>query len=163
MKTKTGTKDLHRPVMATLVVLLTLAATTVSIVADPFKISRWTIDSGGGTSEGDRFRVTGTIGQPESGASSSGGRFTVTSGFWNAIRVIQTDGLPELKIVRAGPRNVVLSWTTPENGTALTVEESADLSPGSWRSTDHPIFSAGDNRQIIIPGATGRSFFRLKK
>ena len=77
------------------------------------------------------------------------------------LQVIQVDGLPELRIQRIGRANVALTWT--ESGTPLTVEESPDLKPGTWSTTARPIFSSGDNRQIIIPGVTGKTFFRLKR
>jgi hypothetical protein len=50
-----------------------------------FSISWSTIDSGGGTSSGGAFSVSGTIGQPDAGPVLSGGQFTVVGGFWTGV------------------------------------------------------------------------------
>jgi len=50
-----------------------------------------TIDSGGGTSEGGDFGLTGTIGQHDGGGPSTGGDFSLVGGFWaNAGDVTST-------------------------------------------------------------------------
>ena len=54
-------------------------------VAEPFDISRSSIDGGGAMhSAGGGFVLSGTIGQPDAGAVS-GGDFTLTGGFWFAV------------------------------------------------------------------------------
>ncbi len=52
-----------------------------------FQVTRHTI-AGGGTARARSacFDLAGTIGQPVSGVSSGGG-FTVTSGFWTGVRL----------------------------------------------------------------------------
>jgi hypothetical protein len=50
--------------------------------AASFTIPWWTVDNGGGTSQGGTYRLSGTIGQPDAG-SSSGGSYTLKSGFWS--------------------------------------------------------------------------------
>jgi hypothetical protein len=50
-------------------------------LAQPFEISWYTIDGGGGTSSGGSFTLSGTIGQHDAGVLS-GGSFTVYGGFW---------------------------------------------------------------------------------
>lgn len=47
-----------------------------------FEILTWTADSGGRTSSGGTFSVTGTIAQPDTGQSDQG-RFVVDGGFWS--------------------------------------------------------------------------------
>lgn len=47
----------------------------------PFNIAWSTVDSGGGTSSGGTYTLSGTLGQPENG-SSSGGSYAVSGGFW---------------------------------------------------------------------------------
>ena len=47
-----------------------------------FDLSWHTNDSGGGTSSGGIFEVTGTIGQPDAGPALAGGTFEVHGGFW---------------------------------------------------------------------------------
>ncbi len=43
-----------------------------------------TIDSGGGTSEGGDFLLSGTIGQHDAGEPMTGGDFSLVGGFWAA-------------------------------------------------------------------------------
>ena len=59
-----------------------------------FDLTWSTIDGGGGTSTGGVFSISGTIGQPDAGAMSSGS-FQLTGGFWG---VVQTPGAPLLRI-----------------------------------------------------------------
>ena len=142
-------------------IVLAVIAAPMLVWADPFSVPWWKVSSGGGTSEGGSFTISGIIGQPESGVTSSGGNYSVTTGFWSRVNVIQVDGLPELKILRSAKANVVLTWT--EGEAPLTIEESPDAKPGSWSPTARQIVSVGNARQITISGATGRSFFRLKR
>lgn len=48
---------------------------------DDYTITWWTVDGGGGTSQGGVFTVTGTIGQPDAG-TIAGGPYVLGSGFW---------------------------------------------------------------------------------
>jgi hypothetical protein len=49
---------------------------------DVWSIPWWTVDNGGGTSQGGPFVLSGTAGQPDAG-SSSGGSYIVKGGFWS--------------------------------------------------------------------------------
>lgn len=49
--------------------------------AEGFAIPWWTVDTGGGTSQGSSFALNGTIGQPDAG-SLSGGSYTLKGGYW---------------------------------------------------------------------------------
>lgn len=73
-------------------VILFFAVLTVSaIVAAPgspeggLALPWWTVDGGGGTSEGGSFALSGTVGQPDAGAMQ-GGSYTLSGGFWNSVR-----------------------------------------------------------------------------
>ncbi len=51
-----------------------------------FLLEKSTIDTGGQTSAGGDFQVTGTIGQPEAGIEpASGAEFQVHGGFWPRV------------------------------------------------------------------------------
>ncbi len=62
--------------MLSLIAAVTTGATGVS----DFNLSWHTVDGGGMQSTGERFALSGTIGQPDAGALT-GGRFTLTGGF----------------------------------------------------------------------------------
>jgi len=47
-----------------------------------FSISSFTIDGGGGKSSGGTFSLTGTVGQAEASAPSTGSSFSLAGGFW---------------------------------------------------------------------------------
>jgi hypothetical protein len=47
-----------------------------------FVLLKSTIDNGGGTSTGEGFSLTGTIGQHDANGQSSGGDFLLAGGFW---------------------------------------------------------------------------------
>lgn len=43
----------------------------------------WTVDGGGGVSSASGYHLSGTIGQPETGLTLSGGNYRVEGGFWS--------------------------------------------------------------------------------
>jgi hypothetical protein len=63
--------------------ILALAATLLlaAPAAAEYRIDWYTIDSGGGTSSGGSYQLSGTIGQPDAGRAS-GGDFELVGGFW---------------------------------------------------------------------------------
>ncbi len=66
--------------------LLSLAVAALGAVSASaltgYSLDWWTVDSGGATSSaGGSYSLGGTIGQPDTGASS-GGTYTLTGGFW---------------------------------------------------------------------------------
>ncbi len=50
--------------------------------ADSFSILWWTVDGGGGASQGGPYALSGSIGQPDAG-SAAGGNYLLTGGFWS--------------------------------------------------------------------------------
>jgi hypothetical protein len=67
---------------AALSVALTVGATSASApVALNYEITWFTIDGGGGDSEGGGYSLSGTIGQPDAGVLTGGG-YTLNGGFW---------------------------------------------------------------------------------
>jgi hypothetical protein len=61
---------------ALFIAILVLAA------SNGFTIPWWTVDGGGGTSQGGEYAVSGSIGQPDTGPLMRGGAYTVVGGFW---------------------------------------------------------------------------------
>jgi len=52
-----------------------------TVQAQPYAITWWTVDGGGGTSSGGGYTLSGTIGQPDAGVMT-GGNFSLTGGCW---------------------------------------------------------------------------------
>ena len=69
-------------VLLGILILLLITAGGVYAAVNGFALDWWTVDGGGGTSEGGDFAVSGTIGQPDAGPLMSGGDYAVTGGFW---------------------------------------------------------------------------------
>ncbi len=64
------------------VVLVIIVIVLCSLVRADYEITWYSIDGGGGTSNGGPYTLTGTIGQPDTGVSS-GGNYVLSSGFWS--------------------------------------------------------------------------------
>jgi len=64
-----------------LIILLLTAGGIASARIAGFSLLWWTVDSGGGTSSGTGYKLSGTIGQPDAG-TLSGGVFKLKGGFW---------------------------------------------------------------------------------
>jgi hypothetical protein len=68
-----------------LVALATMGAHSFPLAGGPtFDLSWHTVDGGGGTSYGGALELSGTIGQPDTGAVMTGEDFELTGGFWAA-------------------------------------------------------------------------------
>ena len=71
----------QRALFLTLLGLLLLTAVALA-QSSGYSLSWWTVDGGGGYSEGqDAYTLIGTIGQPDAGAMSGEG-YNLYSGFW---------------------------------------------------------------------------------
>jgi hypothetical protein len=120
-----------------------------------------TIDGGGGTSTGGVYSITGTIGQPDAGATMIGGNFSLDGGFWGVIAVVQTPGAPLLTITRSG-NNVIVSWPSPSTGFAL--QKNSNLANiNGWSVYGGTVSDSGTIKSIINASPTGNLFFRLKQ
>jgi hypothetical protein len=64
-----------------LIVALLLLAATAAYAQGVLDLPRWTIDTGGGSSQGGVYTLNGTIGQPDA-ARSGGGNFNLSAGYW---------------------------------------------------------------------------------
>jgi len=137
-----------------------LVAATIGVVigiatvsAQTYSIDWFTIDSGGGTSAGGIYSVSGTIGQPDAG-KMAGGRFTVEGGFWPGV--VQTVGAPKLTISPAAPGQAMISWLPNSPGWIL--QETATLQPANW--TNSP---SGATNSVVVPATLPSRFYRLFK
>lgn len=67
--------------------LLAIAlAAAASVASAQYVIEKWTVDGGGGRSQGGPYAVTGTIAQFEADALHPvlGGPYALTGGYWSA-------------------------------------------------------------------------------
>src|SRR5262245_17103638 len=107
-----------------LILIAAFSGLALSARAQNFAIDWFTIDGGGDTSSGGNFSVSGTIGQPDTGVTMTGGGFSLTGGFWSLFAV-QTPDAPLLSIRLTSANTAVISWLSPSTGFAL--QQNTDL------------------------------------
>ena len=126
----------------------------LSAAVAQYSIDWHTIDSGGGTSTGGVYSVSGTIGQPDAGGPLTNGQYSVTGCFWALPTAIQVIGAPTLTIAPATPGNVTISWTP--NPPGFVLQESWQLSPANWTNS-----ASGATNPITVPAVVPAKFYRL--
>jgi hypothetical protein len=76
---------LHRRLaLALLVAAILGASAALAQTGGGYDLTWSTIDAGGGSSAGGGYQLSGTLGQPEAGATLSGGSYSLWGGFWGA-------------------------------------------------------------------------------
>jgi hypothetical protein len=140
--------------------ILLPSAFSLRVSGQSYSIDWYKIAGGGGTSTGETYQVTGTIGQPDAGVAMSGGSYSLTGGFWSLIAVVQTAGLPNLSIAQSG-NSVIVSW--PNTG-SYTLQQNANLAlVNGWATSGYSISTSNGTNSITITSPTGNLFFRLAK
>jgi hypothetical protein len=86
-------------VMLLFLVVMLAAAGIAYGATNGFSLDWWTVDSGGGTSHGGDYAVSGTIGQPDAGPVMGGGEYTVVGGFWGVGAAASVDRFIYLPVV----------------------------------------------------------------
>ena len=128
-----------------------------------YSIDWSTLDGGGGTSTGGVYSVTGTIGQPEAGATMRGGDFTLEGGFWGVLAAVQTPGAPWLTITRTETNSVAVSWALPADGWVLEWTNQVTDVSGPWAQVAPPYQTNAAQAWIVVPAPTDSVFYRLHK
>jgi hypothetical protein len=67
--------------------------------------------------------------------------------------------IPELRLMSSAPNSLVLNWPASLPGWQL--QESPDLSPGSWTNSARTPDIVEDQRRVLIATPGGNGFFRL--
>jgi hypothetical protein len=70
------------------VLILLLAVSTTLAQPDGFGLAWFTVDSGGCSSDGGVYTLSGTVGQPDANRALGGGDYTLVGGFWSGAGVI---------------------------------------------------------------------------
>ena len=148
-------------IMLSLACLTGLLLLPVAGHSQSYSIDWSTIDGGGGTSTGATYQVTGTIGQPDAGATMSGGNYSVDGGFWSFAAVVQTPGAPLLSIRVTAPNTVVVSWPSPS--TEFLLQTNNNLATTNWNNYDGTVGDNGTVKSVTNSPPAGNLFFRLKK
>ena len=73
---------------------------TALAVSNSFELPWWTVDGGGGTSQGGSYVLNGTIGQPEGDHLMSASSYNLVGGFWaNQAGIILSEKVTYLPLV----------------------------------------------------------------
>lgn len=144
--------------MKMLIFLLGLAIPATAATLN-VSIGWWTVDGGGGTSTGDIYSITGTVGQPDTEAMS-GSAFALQGGFWSLVAV-QTAGAPTLSIFHTGTNTVVVSWPSPSAGWNLQ-QNTNGIQTLNWSNVVSGIQDDGTIKTLIVNPPTGNRFYRLQ-
>ena len=77
-------KRTTRLLLQGLLLVLIIVAGTVYASVTGYDISWWTVDSGGGTTVGNGYTLSGTIGQSDADVLTSNG-YTLAGGSWGGV------------------------------------------------------------------------------
>jgi hypothetical protein len=92
------TKHLPRRLMLALLVAVILGASAaLAQTGGGYDLTWNTIDGGGGSSAGNGYQLAGTFGQPDSGATLSGGVYSLSGGFWGGVSTGGKIYLPQVR------------------------------------------------------------------
>ena len=88
----------HRRLALVLLVAAILGASAaLAQIGGGYDLTWSTIDAGGGGSAGSSYQLTGTLGQPDAGATLSGGFYSLSGGFWAGASTDSKVYLPLLR------------------------------------------------------------------
>ena len=145
---------------ATLVLLAALASQLSKVRGQNYSIDWYKVAGGGGTSTGNVYSVSGTIGQHDAGGPMTGGLYSLTGGFWSLFAV-QTIGAPTLFITRSG-NNAVLYWST--NAAGFVLEHKSSLAvPSGWSLVSAAPVTINGFQYVTNAIGSGNDFYRLRQ
>jgi hypothetical protein len=72
--------------LALLLALLVAAGALAAVRTNGYTVERWTLDGGGGVSGTGRYSLVGTIGQPDASEGMARETYSLTGGYWGAVR-----------------------------------------------------------------------------
>ena len=138
-----------------------LLLASLLLALSPLQAQTYAIDwsqlaGGSGTSTGGVYCVSGTIGQPHGSQVMSGGNYSLTSGFWSLMAVVQAPDAPLLTITYAG-NQAIISW--PASASGWTLQTNANLATPTWGNYLGTVV----NNSVTIAPPNGTLFFRLLK
>ena len=139
--------------------LILAVASAADVGAEDESITWFTQDGGGGSSSGDVFSLSGTLGQPDAGGPLAGGGFLLTGGFWS-LQEPETSGATPTLAVTFDPApaggEVTISWAPALGGYIL--QESPEVAPTRWTDVAN-----GTLNPKRLPTDSAARYFRLRR
>lgn len=142
---------------------LLLAALLAPVFADDATNDyalEWSGFYAGGTSVGEEFTLTGTIGQPDAGTLTGGG-FTLTGGIQALFAAVPAPGAPTLYFDRTATNTVILSWAN--TGWLLECAHVLGGTATNWTAVPQPWQTNATSVYVIEPFTAGCQFYRLRQ
>jgi hypothetical protein len=131
--------------------------------AQSYSIGWYKIAGGGGggagTNGGTVYSINGSMGQQDAGPAMTGGGYSLTSGFWSLIAVVQSPGMPMLAISRSG-NSVVISW--PDTG-SYVLQQNSSLGASGWSNSNYAVSTNNGASSVTLTPPPGNLFFRLSQ
>jgi hypothetical protein len=144
---------------AAIVILAVFNSQFSTVCAQTYSIDWYKVAGGGGTSTGNVYSVSGTIGQADAGGPLTGGNYSLTGGFW-ALFAVQTAGAPTLFITRSG-NNAILYWSA--NAADFVLEHKNSLAaPNGWTLVSPAPVTINGFQYVTNTAAPGNNFYRLR-
>jgi len=122
-----------------------------------YSVSWHQVASGGGTLANSQYAINATIGQHDAGGPSTGGNYSLTSGFW--YMVTQTPGAPTLRVFLTTTNTVVLAW--PASPAGFHLEQKTTISVAGWSNVTNVVNVMSGENQVTIPALKANAFYRL--
>ena len=152
----------HTTIAGVAAALLSVLAALASAAPPSYNLDWFSIDSGGGSSTGGVFAVTGTVGQPDAGRMS-GGSFALNGGFWGLIAVTPTPGAPPLSITLSNGA-VTVAWPRSVEGCSLEWTATLEGNPLSWQTVPSSQYQTNATAiSVTIALPVGQRFYRLRQ
>ncbi|MEM8532415.1 MAG: hypothetical protein AAGF95_16345 [Chloroflexota bacterium] len=92
-----------RIILCSLLVIVLVGWSVVLSASGEYQITWWTVNSGGGISNGGEYQLHGTSGQSDVGTSLQGGTYRLHGGFWHALATPRTTAIYLPLIMAATP------------------------------------------------------------
>ena len=144
-------------------VILFLGLLGLATASAQTSINWFTIDAGGIPASSTNYLLNNTLGQAETGASTSA-NYQIVGGFWALQDLGPSAGLPIpplLHIEFASLTRVRVWWQSPSTGFGLQSNAAPTL-PAGWANFPGLVTDDGTRRSVLFPISSAPLFFRLR-
>ena len=142
-------------------VALAISAICLFLVTLAHAQSTLSLTGGGGSSSGEDYKITGTIGQMDGTSVMAGEDIELTGRVTTMLGTLPTSDGTTLTIAVTPQNMIVISW--PSDGTDFVLEQSSDLGSPTWATIGATPEDDGWTKTVTMPVTMGNKFFRLRK
>lgn len=133
----------------------------VSGLAGAYEMMWSTIDTGGKTSSGPQYTVSGTIGQHDSDEIMRKNTYTLVGGFWGGSNFLLHDEITSFMVTKVSPIATEFTWNARPNfyyNIYVASEQTEGYFVLMYRHQRPPVshymeYTPGDNWYIVEPSS----------